>query len=84
MPFGDVIDFADTGRVLQARERVNAVNDAALVAGTMKKSHRGAHLRDLNEAASGGVSSGSTPKPQQSGEQVAAELASIGIPVERV
>ena len=60
---------------------MNAINDAALVAGTMKKADRRGYLRDLNKAASG---SAAKSKPKRSSAEVTAQLAGIGIPVERV
>lgn len=86
MRFGLVAEFVEVGRALQAEERMEAIVDAAVAAGTLKPGARRSHIRGLERQADRrGIAIREEPdseaKPRLSREKRKAALAAFGIDV---
>lgn len=80
MPSGLVIEYAEIGRELEARERLSAIMDMRVGYGIAEGHARRRHLHELSRAARGPH----YEPPPVSPEDAKAELAAIGIPIHKV
>lgn len=84
LSFEDVIEFAEIGRQIEAREQLAVIMDGMAAAGTMQKNGRKKYMRRLSKAAFGPDPERVKKKAAAPTADPAAELAAFGVGFERV
>lgn len=74
-----MIELAEIGRAIEARERLDGIMDGMAAAGTMEKRDRRAFMRSLEEAANTSPTEPEAPIVKIDPAEAAAQLAAWGI-----
>ena len=82
-PFGEVINYYNTGQVLEARERLSAIGDGRVITGNMKASDQRTHLETLKRIAFEPVKREAS-KQKVSKQEAGKQMSALGIEVVHV